>query len=89
MAVWAHGSGAKKGSDRPGPALAFVKGVHAGEVGHSSLFHLLPVAAPFSPQQGEVGLVDRRPQPGTVWNRLTPQEEEAILREALRQPELS
>jgi len=24
-------------------------------------------------QQGEVGLVDRRPQPGTVWNRLTPQ----------------
>lgn len=40
-------------------------------------------------QQGEVGLVDRRPQPGTVWNRLTPQEEEMILREALRQPELS
>lgn len=40
-------------------------------------------------QQGEVGLVDRRPQPGTVWNRLTPQEEEAILREALRQPDLS
>jgi RNA-directed DNA polymerase len=36
-----------------------------------------------------VGLVDRRPQPGTVWNRLTPQEEEAIWREALRQPELS
>jgi putative transposase len=40
-------------------------------------------------QQGEVGLVDRRPQPGTVWNRLTPQEEETSLREALRQPELS
>jgi transposase InsO family protein len=40
-------------------------------------------------QQGKVGLVDRRPQPGTVWNRLAPQEEEAILREALRQPELS
>jgi transposase InsO family protein len=36
-----------------------------------------------------VGLVDRRPQPGTVWNRLTPPEEETILREALRQPELS
>ena len=36
-------------------------------------------------QQGEVGLVDRWPQPGTVWNRLTPQEEEKILREALRQ----
>ena len=40
-------------------------------------------------QQGEVGLVDRRPQPGIGWNRLTPQEEETILREALRQPELS
>jgi putative transposase len=40
-------------------------------------------------QQGEVGLVDRRPQPGTAWNRLKPQEEETILREALRQPELS
>ena len=40
-------------------------------------------------QQGEVGLVDRRPQPGRVWNRLTPQEEEAILREGLRQPESS
>jgi glycerol dehydrogenase-like iron-containing ADH family enzyme len=36
-----------------------------------------------------VRLVDRRPQPGTVWNRLRPQEEETILREALRQPELS
>ncbi len=40
-------------------------------------------------QQGEVGLVDRRPQPGTVWNRLTPQEEERILAEALRQPDHS
>jgi putative transposase len=39
-------------------------------------------------QQGEARLVDRRPQPGTVWNRLTPQEE-TILWEALRQPELS
>ncbi len=40
-------------------------------------------------QQGEGGLVDRRPQPGTVWNRLTPQEEERILAEALRQPDRS
>jgi len=40
-------------------------------------------------QQGEVGLVDRRPQPGAVWNQLRPQEEETILAEALRQPELS
>lgn len=40
-------------------------------------------------QQGEVGLVDRRPQPGTVWNRLTPQEEEKTLAEALRQPDRS
>ena len=36
-----------------------------------------------------MGLIDRRPQPGAVWNRLTPQKEETILREALRQPELS
>jgi transposase InsO family protein len=40
-------------------------------------------------QQGEVGLVNRRPQPGAVWNSLTPQEEETILQEGLRQPELS
>jgi putative transposase len=40
-------------------------------------------------QQGEIGLVYRQPQPGTVWNRLKPQEEETLLREALRQPELS
>ena len=33
--------------------------------------------------------MDRCPQPGTVWNRLTAQEEETILREALRQPEPS
>jgi putative transposase len=40
-------------------------------------------------QQGELGLVDRRPQPGAVWNRLQPEEQDAILREALRQPDLS
>jgi putative transposase len=40
-------------------------------------------------QQGEVGLVDRRPEPGAVWNRLQPEEQDAILREALRQPDLS
>jgi putative transposase len=40
-------------------------------------------------QHGEVGLVDRRPDPGRVWNRLMPLEEETILREALQQPELS
>ena len=39
--------------------------------------------------QGEVGLVDRRPEPGAVWNRLCPAEQEAILAEALRQPDLS
>jgi hypothetical protein len=33
-------------------------------------------------RQGEVGLVDRRPQPGTAWNPLTPHDEEVILREA-------
>jgi putative transposase len=39
--------------------------------------------------QGEVGLVDRRPEPGSVWNRLRPVEQESILVEALRQPDLS
>ena len=37
-AVWANGSRAKMGSDRPGAALALVKGEHAGGVGHSSLY---------------------------------------------------
>jgi len=39
--------------------------------------------------QGEVGRVDRRPEPGAVWNRLHPAEQEAILAEALAQPDLS
>jgi len=39
--------------------------------------------------QGEVGLVDRRPEPNSVWNRLRPAEQEAILAEALHQPDLS
>ena len=39
--------------------------------------------------QGEVGLVDRRPEPGSVWNLLRPSEQESILTEALRQPEWS
>jgi transposase InsO family protein len=39
--------------------------------------------------QGEVGLVDRHPEPGSVWNRLRPAEQESILTEALRQPDLS
>ena len=30
-------------------------------------------------EQGEAGLVDRRPQPGTVWNRMKSEEEKAIL----------
>jgi RNA-directed DNA polymerase len=38
---------------------------------------------------GEVGLADRRPAPGTVWNKLRPQEEGAIHAEALRQPDRS
>lgn len=40
-------------------------------------------------EQGEVGLVDRRPEPGTVWNRLRPQEEQAILAAALQEPDHS
>ena len=39
--------------------------------------------------QGEVGLVDRRPEPGAVWNRLRPAEQTAILEAALQQPDLS
>ena len=39
--------------------------------------------------QGEVGLLDRRPEPSSVWNRLRPAEQEAILAETLRQPDLS
>jgi transposase InsO family protein len=39
--------------------------------------------------EGEAGLVDRRPEPSTVWNRLRPAEQESILAEALRQPDLS
>ncbi len=40
-------------------------------------------------EQGEAGLVDRRPQPGTIWNRLRPEEEQVILRTALREPDHS
>jgi len=40
-------------------------------------------------EQGEVGLLDRRPQPGTIWNRLRPEEEQTILRAALREPDHS
>jgi len=40
-------------------------------------------------EQGEVGLVDRRPQPTTIWNRLRPEEEQTILRAALREPDQS
>lgn len=40
-------------------------------------------------REGEAGLVDRRPQPGTIWNRLRPEEEQAILSAALREPDHS
>ncbi len=40
-------------------------------------------------EQGEAGLVDRRPEPGAVWNRLRPAEQTAILETALQQPDLS
>ena len=39
--------------------------------------------------KGEAGLVDRRPQAGTIWNRLRPEEEQTILRAALREPDHS
>lgn len=40
-------------------------------------------------QQGEAGLVDRRPQPTTIWNRLKPEEVQAILNAALGEPDRS
>jgi leucine-zipper of insertion element IS481 len=39
-------------------------------------------------EQGEAGLLDRRRQPGTVWNRMKPEEEKAVLGAALREPGL-
>jgi putative transposase len=39
--------------------------------------------------EGEAGLVDRRRQPGTVWNRMKPEEEKAILGAALGEPDRS
>jgi putative transposase len=39
--------------------------------------------------EGEAGLVDRRPQPGTGWNRMKPEEEKAILGAVLREPDRS
>jgi putative transposase len=40
-------------------------------------------------REGEAGLVDRRPQPSTIWNRLKPEEEKTILNVALRAPDHS
>jgi len=39
--------------------------------------------------QGEAGLVDRKPDPGAVWNRLRPAEKTVIVETALQQPDLS
>ncbi len=39
--------------------------------------------------QGEAGLLDRKPEPGAVWNRLRPEEQTIILETALQQPDLS
>ena len=39
--------------------------------------------------EGEAGLVDRRPQPATIWNRLRPEEEQRILTVALQEPDHS
>ena len=40
-------------------------------------------------EEGEVGLLDGKPAPGTVWNRLRPEEERVILTEALQEPDRS
>src|SRR5579859_7386300 len=39
--------------------------------------------------EGDAGLVDRRPQPGTIWNRLRPEETERILMVARAEPDKS
>lgn len=39
--------------------------------------------------EGEAGLIDRRPQPGTIWNRLRPEETEGILVAARAEPDKS
>lgn len=39
--------------------------------------------------QGEAGLMDRKPDPGAVWNRLRPAEKTIIVETALQQPDLS
>lgn len=39
--------------------------------------------------EGDAGLVDRRPQPGTIWNRLRPEEVETILVVAPAEPDKS
>jgi putative transposase len=40
-------------------------------------------------EQGESSLLDRKPRPGRVWNRLRPEEERRIVTEGLRQPDWS
>ncbi len=40
-------------------------------------------------EAGEAGLVDRRPQPGTIWNRLRPEERKEILTVARAEPDRS
>jgi transposase InsO family protein len=40
-------------------------------------------------KEGEAGLVDRKPELESVWNRLRPEERDAIVSEALRQPDRS
>jgi len=39
--------------------------------------------------EGDAGLVDRRPQPGTIWNRLRPEEVQTILVVARAEPDKS
>jgi len=39
--------------------------------------------------EGDAGLVDRRPQPGTIWNQLRPEEMETILVVARAEPDKS
>jgi hypothetical protein len=36
------------------------------------------------PEQGEAGLVDRKPEPGAVWKRLRPGEEDSVGEQVLK-----
>ncbi|MGB8475445.1 MAG: helix-turn-helix domain-containing protein [Candidatus Acidiferrum sp.] len=86
-AVRAHEAGAEAGSDELVRRSPVEKKQTMGEMGlAASTYYRWQRRYRY---EGEAGLVDRRPQPGTVWNRIKPGEEKAILGAALREPDRS